>query len=317
MEASPATLLPPELLLEVFSHLLDESNEFDQQSLKSSTLVCRKWSEPAQSILWQSGATLQGDKDVQKFVGTASRRRVGPKEILVYGLRNVKLLPKLWESIAGVESLVIVSEGGNFSTETFNHSALLDLRSLALKGSLLPSNLATRLPFKLDRLNINDTGIRTRHLASFLSSIAQSSAPTLSSLSLLSVSGSSHPEVSAAILPFAPNLRHFGLSIDSKDDSTPYVPLFESASSLKSFECTSLPLSLLHSLPTTLKGFATMEDLELIDIDQLKIALQRLKGIERLYFACERKAFRDVEGGEELLVEAEKRKIVWNFAEDY
>ncbi|GAA5962788.1 hypothetical protein JCM3765_001518 [Sporobolomyces pararoseus] len=317
MEASPIALLPPELLLEVFSHLTDDSNEVDQQSLKSATLVCRSWSDPAQSILWQSGATLQGDKDVQKFIGTASRRRVGPKEILVYDLRNVKLLPRLWESVVGVESLVIVSEGGSFSAETFDHPALADLRSLALKGSLLPSNPATRLPFKLNRLNIADTGIRTRHLASFLSSIAQISAPTLRSLSLLSVSRPSHFEVSKAILPFAPNLRHFGLSIDSKDDATPYIPIFESATSLKSFECTSLPLSLLHSLPTTLKGFATMEDLELIDLGQLKLALQRLKGIERLYLACERKAFRDVDGGEELLAEAEKRKIVWNFAEDY
>lgn len=60
-----------------------------------------------------------------------------------------------------------------------------------------------------------------------------------------------------------------------------------------------------------------MEDLELINIGQLKIALDRLKGIERLYFACEREEFRRVEGGEELLAEMEKRKIIWNFAEDY
>lgn len=124
MDPSPAASVPPELLLEIFSHLVDDSGEFDQQSLKNCTLVSRTWSDPAQAVLWQSGATLESDKDVQKFVSTASRRRVGPKEILVYGLRDVNLLQRLWECIEGVESLVIASEGGSFSAETFNHSAL-------------------------------------------------------------------------------------------------------------------------------------------------------------------------------------------------
>ncbi|GAA6015874.1 hypothetical protein JCM11491_007222 [Sporobolomyces phaffii] len=316
--APTAGTLPPELLLEVFAHLDDAAGEVDQQSLKHATLVCRAWADPAQSILWQAGATLDGDRDVERFVSTAPRRRVGPKEILVYGLRTVESLDKLWPSIAGVESLVIVSEGGVYSAKNFDHPALAGLKSLALKGSLIPSDPAIRLPFELTRLNISDTGIRTRHLASFLSTIVQSSTSTLRSVSLLSVSAPAHPQVAQAILPVAPNLRHVGLAIDPRDDATPYVAVFDAAkASLRSFECTSLPGALVAALPPSLRGFATMEDADAIDVAELGQALARLKGLERLYFACERKAFRDLPGGQELVAEVERRNVVWHFAEDY
>ncbi|GAA5909467.1 F-box protein [Sporobolomyces salmoneus] len=315
MSTIEGVTLPPELLLEVFSHL-EDGGQVDQQSLKNSTLVCRAWADPAQSVLWQSGAVLEGDKDVKKFIGTASRRRVGAKEISVYGLRNVKLLEKLWDSIAGVENLTIVCEGGSISAKTFNHPALSDLKSLGLRGTLAPFDPIIRLPFQLTRLNVADEGIRTRHLASFLSTIAKSSTSTLRSLSLLSVSRPSHSEVSTAILPFAPNLRHIGLTISS-GDAPPYVAVFEAATSLKSFECTSLPLSLLHSLPTSLVGFATGEDERSIDLDQLKLGLLRLPRLERLYFTCSREGFGRLQGGNEFVAEMEKKGVVWNFAEDY
>ncbi|GAA5935313.1 F-box protein [Sporobolomyces koalae] len=126
MTRASATSIPYEVLLNIFTHLIDpEAIETgDQPSLKHATLVCRTWVNPAQSILWQSGATLQGDRDVEKFVSTASRRRVGPKEISLHGLRDAKSLPKLWDSIKGVESLYIVAQGVPISAATFDHPAL-------------------------------------------------------------------------------------------------------------------------------------------------------------------------------------------------
>lgn len=173
-----------------------------------------------------------------------------------------------------------------------------------------------RLPFQLSRLIIEDEGIRTRHLASFISTIAQNSTSTLRSLSLLSISRPSHADVANAVLPFAPTLRHIGLSV-SKDDAAAFVPVFESATMLKSFECTSLPLPLLHALPLSLVGFATGEDAGGIDTAQLKIALDRLPRLSTLYFTFPRSHVQDIRGGLELVSEFEKRGVVWKFLDDY
>lgn len=129
MNESPATQLPPELLLVIFSHLQNSQDEeqADQISLKFATLVCRAFTEPAQAILWQSGATLEGAGDLEKFIKSASRRRVGPKELTVKDGRDAideKLLIRLWDSIRGVARLTIISGETRVSAETFNHAAL-------------------------------------------------------------------------------------------------------------------------------------------------------------------------------------------------
>lgn len=60
-----------------------------------------------------------------------------------------------------------------------------------------------------------------------------------------------------------------------------------------------------------------MEETRDLQVNQLKIAFERLKGLERLYFACSRKEFEELEGGTELVREMEKREVEWHFAEDY
>lgn len=138
MTSSPAASLPPELLFEIFSQFEDVEGEADQQSLKHATLVCRAWADPAQSVLWQSGATLEGDDDVRKFIRTAPRRRVGPKDISIFNLRRVELLDALWPHVEGIETLLVGSQGGVISAETFEHSALSGSSRKAQRLSSVP-----------------------------------------------------------------------------------------------------------------------------------------------------------------------------------
>jgi len=193
----------------------------------------------------------------------------------------------------------------------------IDLKSLGLCVRLRPSKSTTSLPFELNKLNLIDTEILTPHQASFLSTIARSSSSSMRTLSLSSISGSAHLAVSRSILPFAPNLRHLGLSNESLHDPVHYVRFLESTTALRSLECTSLSLPLLHSLPDSLRGLATMEETRNLQVDQLKIAFERLKGLERLYFACSKKEFEGLEQGTELVKEMERREVEWHFAEDY
>jgi len=60
-----------------------------------------------------------------------------------------------------------------------------------------------------------------------------------------------------------------------------------------------------------------MEETRNLQVDQLKIAFERLKGLERLYFACSKKEFEGLEQGTELVKEMERREVEWHFAEDY
>ncbi|GAA5872955.1 hypothetical protein JCM16303_006891 [Sporobolomyces ruberrimus] len=309
MTSSPVAMLPPELLLEIFSQ------SPDQEDLKRCTLVCQAWRDEAQSVLWRSGATLVGDEDIRRFVGTASRRRVNPKEMTICNLRNPRLLSTLWSSIAGVETLVILSEGGTFSAETFNHPALADLKTLSVKGSLAPSDPSLRLPFRLSLLNISDEGIQSRHLASFLGAIAQTSTSTLRSLCLLSVNAAANSAIARSILPLAPNLQHFGLSLTTERNATAYAPFLGSATSLRSIECTGLYFPLLHSLPPNLKGFALSDSIDRINVSELMNMLRRLKHLERLFFTCSREDLMECEGGPQMIEEMTRRKVAWYFSE--
>ncbi|GAA6058813.1 hypothetical protein JCM10212_001929 [Sporobolomyces blumeae] len=319
-----STPLPPELLLEVFAHLESvdprEPKGPEHPSLKAASLVCRAWRDPAQTTLWHLGAALDGQGEVEQWIKTRSRRRQGPKELLIYDVKDDEVLKRLWNEVHGIERLSVVSPVTRMSASTFDHPALADVTDLILYAELEPSDPTTTLRFRLRRLVVADSGLQTRHQASFISSLSRNRewASDMKYLSLSTVAASAHRAVAESILPFAgPNLLHLGLSIGRHHDATPYVDVLRSATRLRSFECTSLPVPLLVNLPTSLRGLATKEEPRSIPIREFSKALERLTRIDRLYISCLRKEFEALEGAEQLVEKMEKRGIERHFSEDY
>ncbi|GAA5920810.1 hypothetical protein JCM1841_005105 [Sporobolomyces salmonicolor] len=315
MTAPLASELPPELFLAIFSHLEFDGGYPDQDTLRSASLVCRAWRDPAQTTLWESGALLENEQEVRSWIRTKGRRRCGPREMVVANVRGEGLLQELFGEMHGVQALTILNPEGNVSANTFAHPALFDLKELTLHVHLTATSPISPLPFHLRRLVLLDSTLQTRHLASFLNYIAPSSSSSMRFLSLSSIGSTAHPPVAQALLRFAPSLRHLGLSIGSSDQADPYIPILHSATSLDSLECTSMPLPILRNLPPSLTGMATQEDAGKLDVGELREAFAKLKRLERLYFACARRDFARI-GGLGLVEELERRTIKLYFAAD-
>jgi len=190
-----------------------------------------------------------------------------------------------------------------------------DLRTLIVQGWLHKPHPALVLPFQLHTLVLADLYPGSPNLSTWLDAIARSSLPSLRSISLPACSAAAHPAVAAALVPFAPRLKHLGLSIATLDDATPYTAVLDAAPSLNSLECTSLPATLLAHLPISLTVLATTEDARSIPGTALRDALERPESkLKRLYFACSRYEFlNEVEGGRALVEAAARRAVDWRF----
>ncbi|GAA5982303.1 hypothetical protein JCM11641_002002 [Rhodosporidiobolus odoratus] len=316
---SPTTIhaLPPELLADILSHLYT-ADEVHLDSLKAASLVAHAWTDSAQRLLWSAGAELQSEQDIDKFVKTAPLRRSGPKELAVLDYKDKRSLKRLFRVCRGLRWLMLATPKRELDSKVLQMAELSELRNLIVQAWLLPllrPNLV--FPFALHSLVIDDLSFRSPHLAPFLTALSHSSIPSLRSIALTGFSPSAHPAVADALLPFAPHLRHFGLSTTLKADSSPYVPFFQAATSLNSFECTSLPPVLLANLPPSLTVLATAEDACNLDALQLGQAFEGLKGLKRLYFRMSREAFSmKLYGGRRLLEETITNGVDWRFEGD-
>ncbi|BGO90503.1 hypothetical protein NBRC10512_006719 [Rhodotorula toruloides] len=308
--------LPEELLAEILSHFASEQHDVDFDTLKACALVHSSWRDSAHKIICEAGVELETEADVAQWTRTRRLRRYAPKELSVRAYKSRTALGKLLDGCDGLRWLMLATPTRNFDPAVLAHPALSDLRTLILQGEILRAPLDLVYPFRLRSLVVADTAFRSPHLASFLDTIAKTSSNTLKTLSLSGFSSNAHPAVACSLLSFASSLTHLGLSLASSDPSDPYHPLLASCTTLESFECTSLPASLLSHLPPTLAGLATTEDAPCIPISALAAALERLKGIKRLYFACLREDFCLLPGAAKLVNETEARGVKWWFADD-
>ncbi|BGP23643.1 hypothetical protein JCM10295v2_002544 [Rhodotorula toruloides] len=308
--------LPEELLAEILSHFALEQHNVDFATLKSCALVHSTWRDLAHRIICEAGVELETKADVAQWTRTRPLRRYAPRELGVRAYKSRAALRKLMDGCDGLRWLMLATPSRNFDPAVLAHPALSDLRTLILQGEILHSSPDLVFPFRLRSLVVADTAFRSPHLASFLGTITKGSSTSLKTLSLSGFSSNAHEAVASSLLSFASSLRHLGLSLPSSDTSDPYHPLLESCTSLESFECTSLPASLLSHLPSTLVGLATTEDSPRIPIPALAVALERLKGIKRLYFACSRDEFRRLDGADRLVSRTEARGVKWWFADD-
>lgn len=195
-----------------------------------------------------------------------------------------------------------------------------DLRQLILQGWFIePTTTPLNFPFKrLESLVAHDLTPRGRSsLHHFLSLLARSNLEDLSSVSLPSIAGPPAAEpIARALLPLAPKLKHLGLSLNDRVAATEqfFIPVLGAAMNLYSFECTTLPYTLLPYLPTSLRVLATMEDAANIDPAQvIDVLFARCPRLERLYFACERRELQGRERGAEAIDIAHARRIDWRF----
>ncbi|BGP14837.1 hypothetical protein JCM10213_002724 [Rhodosporidiobolus nylandii] len=311
----PATIhsLPPELVGEVLSHFF-AVDDVHVESLKAASLVCRAWRDPAQTFVWQSGAELRSEEDIEAFVRTRHLRRTGPKEIAVHGYKDRRSLKKLFEVCDGLRWLMVQTPERDLDPKVLAVPQLRSLKTLIIQAWLTPFRPVVAFPFALRTLVLSDLSFRAPHMSTFLSSLQASCIPSLHSISLPSFSASAHPKVAEALVPFAPHLRHFGLYISLTADATPYIPFFHAATSLNSFECTSLPPALLANLPPSLTVLATPEDAVNLDGEELAKALSSLKRLKRLYFYTSRYEFLNhVKGARTMLEEMDARGVDWRF----
>ncbi|GAA5837192.1 hypothetical protein JCM11251_005281 [Rhodosporidiobolus azoricus] len=310
--------LPPELLSDVLSHLYT-TLEPDLDSLKNAALVCRSWRDPAQRLVWAAGAELQDEAELQRFISTSSTRRGGPKEIAVHGYKDRSSLDELLGVCGGLKWLMLnLASERRFEPEVLAKPELSDLRTLIIQASLLPTPEETLFPFtSLTNVVLADLSFRSPHLAPLLSALYTSDLTSLRSISLPNFSPSANKAVAKALLPFAPQLQHLGLSIPSLHTyAKDFLPVLSAATSLNSFECTALPSNLLAALPPSLTVLATKEDLPNLSAVTLKETFDRLKRLKRLYFGMERTEFeQQVEGGQKLLEEMETRGVEWRFVD--
>ena len=200
-----------------------------------------------------------------------------------------------------------------------------DLRQLILQGWFVATPASTvQFPFKrLESLVAHDLTPRGRSsLHHFLAALSTSNLDALSSISLPSIVGPLAAEtIAQALVPLAPKLKHLGLSLNDRVASTEahFIPVLEAAStSLYSFECTTLPHTLLPHLPTSLRVLATMEEAADIHPTHLiDVVFARCAHLERLYFACERREIMYKPRGTEAILLARERGIDWRFAGEH
>ncbi|GAA5861368.1 hypothetical protein JCM8547_006108 [Rhodosporidiobolus lusitaniae] len=312
-EPASISSLPSELIDEILSQFFSE-DDVDVDSLKAASLVCRAWREPAQRFVWASGAELRNEQDVQRYIKSASRRRSGPKELAVHGFKDAASLKKLFEVCGGLRWLMIATPDRDFKSELLASPALSDLKTLIVQGWVVAPPASTKFPFSLHTLVVDDLSLRRSQLAPFLTSLEPTCIPSLRSLSLPGFSSAAHPAIASSLMPFAPHLKHFGLSIALRDDASPYIPFVEAATALHSLECISLPSDLLLNLPKNLAVLATKEDAVNLSSETLAQAFERLPNLKRLYFALSRAVFvSQVRGGSKLLSDMAERGVDWRF----
>lgn len=197
-----------------------------------------------------------------------------------------------------------------------------ELRQLIVQGWFVRSSPQPPLAFPFRHLDslvaVDLSPGRRSPLDSFLTQLARSCAGSLTSISLPSVPSHANESVAAALVPLAPHLKHLGLSLKGSPESeASFIPVFTSATKLRSFECTTLPYGLLPHLSPSLKVLATMEDADRIDPLQLRDGLlARCPKLRKLYFACTRGEFGARPGGVEVVQVAQARGIEWRFGDD-
>ncbi|GAA5944063.1 hypothetical protein JCM3775_003889 [Rhodotorula graminis] len=306
--------LPEELLACIFSHLAPSDGSIDLDTLKSCSLAHSTFREPAQKLLWEA-VELETEDDVRQWTATRSRRRAAPKELALHAFKTRKGLARLLDGCDGLRWLMFATPNRDMDPAVLAHPSLHDLRTLIVQGWLHKPQPALVLPFRLHTLVLADLYPGSPNFAAWLDVIAHSSLPSIRSISLPACSAAAHPAVAAALAPFAPRLEHLGLSIATRDDSTPYTAVLDAASSLNSLECTSLPAILLAHLPLSLTVLATTEDARSIPADALRDVFERPNSkLQRLYFACSRYEFlNEVEGGRAMVEAAGRRAVDWRF----
>ncbi|BGP38858.1 hypothetical protein JCM10450v2_002816 [Rhodotorula kratochvilovae] len=307
---APTTIhhLPEELIASILANLDD-----DPDTLKSCALVHSSFRDPAQQLLW-AAVELTEEDHVRQFVATRARRRAPPKVLHLHAFKTRKGLARLFDGCAGLRELMIATPNRDVDPAILAHSSLEDLRTLIVQGWLHKPQSNLVLPFRLRSLVLADLYPGSPHFAAWLTALARTCLPSLQSIALPACSSAAHPAVAAALVPFAPHLRHLGLSIAARDDAAPYTDVLDAARALNSLECTTLPSALLPHLPLSLTVLATTEDARNIPAAELGAALERNTRLERMYFACSRDEFlRDVAGAKGLLETAAKRGIDWRF----
>ncbi|GAA5881393.1 hypothetical protein JCM3774_002545 [Rhodotorula dairenensis] len=323
-DAQPVTIqsLPDELLHSILSFLALDHSEMDLDSLKAASLVHRRWTPSAQLFICQAGAELLTPADVDAFIRTRDRRRCGPRELAVHAHKSMAQLGQLFDACRDgqLEMLMVAAPTRDFNPSVLQHPNLSALRQLILQGWFVkPTTSPLQYPFKrLESLVAHDLTPRGRSsLHHFLVSLADSNLRQLSSISLPSIAGPLAAEsIARALVPLAPRLKHLGLSLNDRVASTEqfFAPVLKAAQNLYSFECTTLPSTLLPHLPTSLRVLATMEDAANLDPAQLiEVLFARCTRLERLYFACERRDLRGRERGDEAIELAKARGIDWRF----
>ncbi|TKA58272.1 hypothetical protein B0A53_00009 [Rhodotorula sp. CCFEE 5036] len=329
MEREPAIIhrLPDELLHAILSFLALDHSELDLNALKAASLVHSSWRDSAQRFIWQAGAELVTPTDVDAFIRTRDRRRCGPSELAVHAHTSTKQLVRLFDACRDgqLQMLMIAAPTRDLDPAVLQHPNLKHLRQLILQGWFVATPASTvQFPFKrLESLVAHDLTPRGRSsLHHFLSALSTSNLDALSSISLPSIAGPLAAEtIAQALVPLAPKLKHLGLSLNDRVASTEahFIPVFEAAAtSLYSFECTTLPYALLPHLPTSLRVLATMEEAADIHPTHLiDVVFVRCPNLERLYFACERREIMYKPRGTEAILLARERGIDWRFAGEH
>ncbi|GAA6008496.1 hypothetical protein JCM10207_007133 [Rhodosporidiobolus poonsookiae] len=306
--------LPQELLASILSHNFTKDDPPDLDTLKAASLVCRAWREPAQRLVWACGAELLSEDEMDAFVRTRPLRRGGPREMAVHEYKDRKRLKRVLGVCDGLRFLMVAVPERDFDANVFRVEQLADMHTLIVQARLLPIRSGMSFPFSLRTLVLADASLRSTHLAPFLVALQSTCIPSLRSIALPGFSPSAHPAVAEALLPFAPHLSHFGLSIRTKDDAKPYIPFLHAATALNSFECTALPPALLANLPPSLTVLATAEEAAVLDGEALSTAFDGLKCLKRLYFASSRTDFlKQVKGGQKLVDRMRERGVDWMF----
>ncbi|GAA6052041.1 hypothetical protein JCM3770_002335 [Rhodotorula araucariae] len=299
---------PEELIAAILANVAD-----DPATLKSCSLVHSSFRDPAQQLIW-AAVELTEEDHVRQFIATRSRRRAPPKELHLHAFKTRKGLARLFDGCAGLRELMLATPNRDVDPGVLAHPSLQDLRTLIVQGWLHKPQADLVLPFRLRTLVLADLYPGSPHFAAWLDALARTCIPSLQSIALPACSSAAHPAVAAALLRFAPHLRHLGLSIATGDDAAPYTAALDAATGLNSLECTTLPAALLLHLPLSLTILATTEDARNIPSDELRSAIEQNKALKRMYFACSRDEFvRDVADARGLLETAGRRGIEWRF----
>ncbi|POY76886.1 hypothetical protein BMF94_0138 [Rhodotorula taiwanensis] len=312
--------LPDELVDYALSFLSLDRDGLDLDSLKHASLVHSRWTHAAQRYIWQAGAELLTPDDVDQFIKTAPRRTSGPRELAVHAHASMHQLTRLWDVCGDgdLKMLMIATPTRDVDPAVLVHPALKGLKQLILQGWFVRKESPSELDYPFRNLEslvaVDLSPSRRSPLDQFLTSLAPRCIPALESISLPAIPSHASEAVARSLVPFAPHLKHLGVSLNDRTTERHFIPVLEAAMRLHSFECTTLPYSLLGSMPPSLAVLATMEDAEQLDPPKLRdVLFAQCPRLERLFFACTRAEFEARPEGGDVLRIARGKGIDWRF----